>query len=155
MKPLLLLLTLMLAAAVSPAAPAASSAGPTVGSDRLRNIMDEINRHLADDTDTGAVPGETDAGQLAELTAAIEELLYHAELMSTDAAPRGLDANQVVTFRALASQLYSEVLNLRAIAEPAPVTTYDFNLLNAAQERLFETCTACHALFRDPQPGGQ
>ncbi len=118
-------------------------------SDRLRAIMDSINRSIEDDTDSGAVPGAIDAGQLAQLIEAIEELQYHAELMSAESAPHRLSDSEVVTFRALASQLYTEALNVRTLAGENPATTYDFNLLDAANERLYQTCAACHDLFRD------
>lgn len=153
MKPAYILMLLALATAQGNADEAFPEAAPpgthTVSSDRLRAIMDNINQNIVDDTDSGAVPGAIDPGQLAQLVEAIEELLYHAELMSEDVAPRHLSATEVVTFRALASQLYTEALNVRTLAEENPVNTYDFNLLNAAYERLYQTCTACHDQFRD------
>jgi hypothetical protein len=153
MKPVLILILLALATAPAGAAEELRDETgprvPSVSSNRLRAIMDSINRSVADDTDSGAIPGAIDPAQLAQLIEAIEELLYHAELMSGESAPRKLGDSEVVTFRALASQLYTEALNVRTIAAGNPVDTYDFNLLNAAHERLYQTCTACHDLFRD------
>ena len=153
MKSLLILMLLALMTATvgaTEALPEESGAGThTVSSERLRAIMDSINRSISDDTDSGAVPGAIDPAQLSQLIEAIEELQYHAELMSGESAPQKLGESEVVTFRALASQLYTEALNVRNIAGGNPVNTYDFNLLNAANERLYQTCTACHDLFRD------
>ena len=153
MKPLFLLMLLVLAtlpAGADEVLPDACGTGAHTGSsERLRAIMESINRSIEDDTDSGAIPGAIDAGQLAQLIEAIEELQYHAELMSAESAPRRLGDTGVVTFRALASQLYTEALNVRTLAGGNPVNTYDFNLLNAAYERLYETCAACHDLFRD------
>ena len=153
MKPAFILMLLALAAAPgSTEEPFPEEAQPgdhADSSERLRAIMETINRNIGDDTDTGAVPGAIDAEQSAQLTGAIEELLYHAELMSDELSPQGLSATEVVTFRALASQLYTEALNVRTLAEGSPVNSFDFNLLNAALERLYQTCTACHEQFRD------
>lgn len=147
--PMLLALATPLAAAADGPPDEPGSFDHAVSSDRLRAIMEDINRSIQDDSDGGTVPGAVDPAQLAQLTGAVEELLYHAELMSAESAPRQLTDSAVVTFRALASQLYTEALNVKSLAGANPATTHDFNLLNAGYERLYQTCTACHDLFRD------
>jgi hypothetical protein len=84
-----------------------------------------------------------------DMTEAVEELLYFAEFMTLNPPRRDLGDNQIVTFRALASQLYTEALNVRDIARDYSLATYDFELLNTAYERMYQTCAACHELFRD------
>lgn len=153
MKPAPLLLWLALAAGSAGAEESAPGtpdpATHADSSERLRAIMDGINRSLDDDTDTGAIPGAIDAAQMAQLLEAVEELLYHAELMTPESSPRQLGTSEIVTFRALASQLYTEALNIRTLAGTKPASTYEFNQINASFDRLYETCTACHDLFRD------
>jgi mono/diheme cytochrome c family protein len=86
---------------------------------------------------------------MPDMIEAVEELLYFAEFMSMNPPRRDLGENQMVTFRALASQLYTEALNVRDIARDYNLSTYDFDLLNTAYERMYQTCAACHELFRD------
>jgi len=158
MRPALFLMLLALATApvCAAGAPAdkSGSGTHTISSERLRAIMDSIKRSVMGDADSAATPGPMDPDELAQLIEAIEELQYHAELMSSESAPQRLDENAVVTFRALASQLYTEALNVRTIAAANPVNTYDFKLLDAAYERLYQTCAACHNLFRDSRRPG-
>jgi hypothetical protein len=117
--------------------------------ERLQMIMQNINASIHDSTNVdeqGEKVGEEDMPDMIE---AVEELLYFAEFMSMNPPRRDLGENQMVTFRALASQLYTEALNVRDIARDYNLSTYDFDLLNTAYERMYQTCAACHELFRD------
>jgi hypothetical protein len=151
---LLLALAPLPAMAAVGTAPGGNGAAPAaISSERLRAIMEDIRRNVESDVDAGASPETIDRAHIAPLVEAIEELLYHAELMSADSAPRGIDQNDVVTFRALASQLYTEALNVRSLTEGITPGQYEMNLLGAAVERLYQTCAACHDLFRDMDAG--
>lgn len=89
---------------------------------------------------------------MAELTETVEELLFYAELMSAKVPTNELEENEHVIFSAMASQLYTEALNIRQLAE-----NYNFELTDNRQENIFyeslerlnRTCAACHQLFRD------
>jgi hypothetical protein len=117
--------------------------------ERLRMIMENINATVHD---TGSVDGDRDKltrNGLDDMIEAVQELMYFAEFMTLNPPRRDLGENQIVTFRALASQLYTEALNVRDIARDYDLATHDFELLNSAYERLYQTCAACHELFRD------
>jgi hypothetical protein len=124
---------------------------PPVSSDRLRAIMESIRRSVETEMGAGASPGDIDREHITRLIEGIEELLYHSELMSADVAPQGIDTTDVVTFRALASQLYTEALNVRSLTDGKSSSDYELNLLDSAIERLYQTCAACHKLFRDTE----
>lgn len=81
--------------------------------------------------------------QMADLIEAVEELLFHAELLSTGQPGVKLDETELVTFRAVAGQLYTEALNLQQLTE-----YYDYHAIEPAYKRLNQTCIACHNLFR-------
>jgi hypothetical protein len=81
--------------------------------------------------------------QMADLIEAVEELLFHAELLTTGEPAVKLDATELATFRAMAGQLYTEALNLQQLTE-----YYDYHAIEPAYKRLNETCIACHNLFR-------
>lgn len=137
--------------AAEPPAPG-DAARHAVSSERLKSVMDGIHDSILQRLEEGGVEGTEVAG-LADLTGAVEELLYHAELLTPETAPQKLSTSDIVTFRALASQLYTEALNVRDIAAAAPSTAYEFNQLEITYERLYQTCAACHALFRPPAKG--
>jgi cytochrome c556 len=154
MKHAIILSLLMLAAVPACAAEDQPAAGEKmeqhgVASERLRTIMERINLSVHDNNNVDAIGEPIGRQDMADMVEAVEELLYHAELMSTGLSRPDFTAKQIVTFRALAAQLYTEALNVRDTAEASRLETYDFNLLNSAYERLYQTCTACHDLFRD------
>jgi hypothetical protein len=86
-------------------APPHTAGMPSVTGERLRDIMETLNRNVPDDTDTGTIPGNVDPARVEALTVAVEELLYHPEPLRADAVPQGLAKSDVVTFRTLASPL--------------------------------------------------
>ena len=87
-----------------------------------------------------------------DLTGAVEELLFYAELMSAKVPETELEENQHVIFNAMANQLYDEAYNIQQL-----VKNYDFDVADNGQEQVFytaldrlnRTCAACHQLFRD------
>ena len=89
---------------------------------------------------------------LSDLLEAVEELIFYSELMSAKVPESELEVHDQVIFRALASQLYDESLNIQQLAK-----NYNFDLTDSrkdnifydATERLNQTCAACHQLFRD------
>lgn len=145
----ILVLLILLPTAASIAQTAQDANAHAISSERLKSVMDGIHDTILRRMEEGGVEGAEVAG-LADLAGAVEELLYHAELLTPETAPQKLSTSDIVTFRALASQLYTEALNVRDIAAAAPSTTYEFNQLEITYERLYQTCAACHALFRPP-----
>lgn len=116
-------------------------------SERLRSIMQKLKLTVTDSTDPDYQPEDIASTDLEDMQEAVEELLFHAELLSTELPEQGLDESGVVTFRAIASQLYTETLNIKQITEN--YSTNDQDLLYSAYHRLYQTCAACHDLFRD------
>jgi len=55
-----------------------------------------------------------------------------------------LNAEEQVTFKAMANQLHNETLQLLGTD-----ATRSYIELNSSYQRLQQTCTACHNLFRD------
>ena len=148
---LLALLSCIVFNVAAGAEPPPAAAGEMHGgaSERLQAIMQHIKvtTHDTGNVDTaGARPGNEG---MADMIEAVEEQLFHAELMTSEPPRQGLTQNQQTVFRALASQLYTETLDVQQVAQNYNVSTYDFNLLEAAYERLYQTCAACHELFRD------
>lgn len=123
-------------------------ASHALASERLRNIMQNLNQTVADTNNPDNVPEEIIEQDLDDMREAVEELLFHAEMLSTEVPGPDLDDSKIVTFRAIAGQLYTETLNVKQIAENYSAT--DQELLYSAYERLYQTCAACHDLFRDP-----
>lgn len=114
-----------------------------VSSEKLRIIMKSLRSSLNKDG-TGTLPSEKiSEDQMADIIEAVEELMFHAELLSEGKPLVNLNKNEMVTFRALASQLYTEALNMKQLTE-----YYDYNVLIPAYDRLTQTCSACHSLFR-------
>jgi cytochrome c556 len=117
--------------------------------ERLRMIMENISGTVHDTGSVDADRQKLTRDGLDDMVEAVQELMYFAEFMTLNPPRRDLGENQIVTFRALASQLYTEALNVRDIARDYDLATHDFELLNSAYERLYQTCAACHELFRD------
>ena len=88
--------------------------------------------------------GKISEEKMADLVEAVEELLFHAEMLSTGQPSVKLNETELATFRAMAGQLYTETLNLQQLTE-----YYDYHAIEPAYERLNQTCIACHNLFRD------
>ena len=120
-----------------------------VPGERLRTIMQNINLTIHDSTNPDTQTDRISERDMEEMIEAVEELLFYAEMMSTDLPRPELDKNELVTFRALAGQLYTETLNIQQTARDYNIDTYDYELLNISYRRLNETCAACHQMFRD------
>jgi cytochrome c556 len=115
-----------------------------MSSEKLREIMQDLNLSAY----KGGVPdlqdGKMSKEKMAGLIEAVEELLFHAELLSTGQPSVKLKETELATFRAMAGQLYTETLNLQQLTE-----YNDYHAIEPAYERLNQTCIACHNLFRD------
>ena len=125
-----------------------TTAAHAIASERLSNIMQNLNQTVTNTNDPDNIPEEIIEEDLDDMREAVEELLFHAEMLSTEIPGPDLDETGIVTFRALSGQLYTETLNIKQIAENYSVT--DQELLYSAYERLYQTCAACHDLFSDP-----
>ena len=112
-------------------------------SDRLKIIMDNLYAS-AHESESSGQEQNISKDEMADLIEAVEELLFNAELMTSGTSEFGLDEKELVTFRALAGQLYTEALNIQQLAK-----NYDYRLIEPAYRRLNQTCAACHSLFRD------
>jgi len=117
--------------------------------ERLQLIMQNIRAGVHDINDVEASGEPLTQERLDDMVEAVQDLMYFAEFMSLNPPRLDLGENQIVTFRALASQLYTEALNVRGIAESYNLDSRDFELLDSAYERMYQTCAACHELFRD------
>ncbi|HSR62655.1 MAG TPA: hypothetical protein VLN56_04540 [Gammaproteobacteria bacterium] len=118
----------------------------SISSDRVRTIMRQLNEASANEEVTHPELGDMQVVYMDDLLEAVEELVISAEMMQSMSPVPNLDENERVTFRAMASQLYTEALYLKAQAE-----TYDYEGADYTYERLMQTCVACHSLFRDQQ----
>ncbi len=114
-----------------------------MSSEKLRVIMQDMYssayRSGVPDIQDSKISDE----QMTDLIEAVEELLFHAELLSTGEPGVKLDETELTTFRAVAGQLYTEALNLQQLTE-----YYDYHAIEPAYKRLNQTCIACHNLFR-------
>lgn len=120
-----------------------------VPGERLRSIMQNINLTIHDSTNPDTQTERINKQDMEDMIEAVEELLFYAEMMSTELPRSELNKSDLVTFRALAGQLYTEALNIQQTAKDYNLETYDYELLNISYRRLNETCAACHQLFRD------
>lgn len=118
-----------------------------VASEKLKSIMQNLDLTVINSNNPDNQPEEIAETDLDDMREAVEELLFHAELLRTDIPRRGMDETKLVTFRAIASQLYTESLNIQQISEH--YSSNDQELLYEAYQRLYQTCAACHKLFRD------
>lgn len=115
-----------------------------VSSEKVREIMQNLYTLVHKDEFTKPEEDEMREEYMSDLVAAVEELLISTEMMATGLPEPDLDENEIVTFRALAGQLYSEAQNIQSLSE-----YYDYRVIDSAYKRLNQTCAACHDLFRD------
>jgi hypothetical protein len=95
---------------------------------------------------------ELTQSDIADLLEAVEELIFYSELMSAKVPESELEVNDQVIFRALASLLYDEALNIQQLTKNYNIDHTDSSkdsIFYDATERLNQTCAACHQLFRD------
>ncbi|MCG8324813.1 MAG: hypothetical protein MI673_04790 [Thiotrichales bacterium] len=123
------------------------TSGHAIASERLRNIMQGLNLTVPDTGHPDNQPEEIATQSLEEMLRAAEDLLFHAELISIIRPDHGLDDAELITFRAIAGQLYTETHNIKQISQS--YSPNDHELLYTAYRRLYMTCAACHDLFRD------
>jgi len=115
-----------------------------ISSEKLRVIMQDMYSSAYKSGVPDLQDGKMSEEKMADLIEAVEELLFHAELLSTGQPSVKLNETELATFRAMAGQLYTEALNLQQLTE-----YYDYHAIEPAYERLNQTCIACHNLFRD------
>lgn len=118
-----------------------------ISSEKLRAIMQNINLWLSEVGESENARPQSDEKRmqdLADLVDAVQELQFHAELLSEGLPGSNLTENELVTFRAMASRLYSEVSDFQQIAN-----SYEYTLIEPAYTRMNQTCIACHSLFRN------
>jgi len=154
MKQLLILLALLLSSSTLIAEEQDAGAGATspenearlhaISSEKLREIMQNINLWVSETKNGEPQHDEKRMQDMADLIEAVEELLFHAELLSAGLPESNLNESELVTFRAMASQLYTEALDIQQLANG-----YEYKLIEPAYQRLSQTCIACHSLFRD------
>lgn len=115
----------------------------SVSSAKLREIMRNI-REWREENPVGDLkqPG-MDQELLDDLVEQVEELLYHAELMSIGMPVTNLDKSEMVIFKALGSELYTGALHIQQL-----VNNQQIRQLDGAYRDLDRTCQACHQLFR-------
>lgn len=118
----------------------------SISSERVRTIMRQLDEASASEEVEHPELGDMQVVYMDDLLEAVEELVISSEMMQSMSPVPDLDENERVTFRAMASQLYTEALYLKAQAE-----TYDYEGADYTYERLMQTCVACHSLFRDQQ----
>jgi len=115
-----------------------------ISSEKLRVIMQDMYSSAYNSGVPDLQDGKLSEEKMADLVEAVEELLFHAEMLSTGQPSVKLNETELATFRAMAGQLYTETLNLQQLTE-----YYDYHAIEPAYERLNQTCIACHNLFRD------
>ncbi len=119
-------------------------------SERLVTIMRRLFSSVHDERiEENLAFTETD---LVNISEAVEELLFYAELMSAKVPETNLEKNDSIIFSAMANQLYSESLNIQQLAKGYNLdhtNNEKDNILYDAFERMNQTCVACHQLFRD------
>lgn len=128
----------------------ASAAGPAlhaVRSERVRQIMVRMNALLYERMYTALELDRERARQLAALADTAAELAGTADAIPEALSDLDLPVEERTTFQALANQLYTRALELQGLA-----AANRYHALDAAIERLNETCNACHSLFRNPIP---
>jgi predicted double-glycine peptidase len=117
--------------------------------ERLRTIMQDISLTIHDSTNVDTQTDKLKQQSMDDMIEAVEELLFHAEMMSTDLPVSNLTESDVIVFRALAGQLYTEALNIQQTSRNYDFDTYDYELLDVNYHRLNQACIACHQMFRD------
>lgn len=76
-----------------------------VSSEKLQVIMKDMYAAAHDNGDMQ--DGKISEDRMEDLIEAVEELLFHAEMLTAGKPEVKLDENELVTFRAMAGQLYT------------------------------------------------
>ena len=122
----------------------------TDSSERLANIMQQISSIA--ETQQGSELIEFTEEEMTDLTEAVEELLFFAELMALKVPATENEESKNVIFSAVASKLYDETLNIQQLIKSYNLDATDYSekqLFSEAFNRLRQTCNACHQYFRE------
>jgi hypothetical protein len=109
--------------------------------DRLKIIMENLYTSARESETSGQVQ-KISENEMANMIEAVEELLFNAEMMTSGIPESSLDEKELITFRVLAGQLYTETLNIQQLAN-----NYDYRLIEPAYQQLNQTCTTRHSLY--------
>ena len=111
-------------------------------SERLRFIMRNLNSAYQESKHSDIRKDKIVNDNMKKMFEAVEKLLSSTELMAS--MKSGLDESKRDIFKSLASQLYTETLNLQQISN-----NYEYQRIPSAYQRLNQTCEDCHRLFRE------
>jgi hypothetical protein len=120
-----------------------SPALSTIHSDRLRQIMSRLNELAYEREYTELGLDRLRAKQIDSLVTEAETLVDNADRLPEILTEGELTPEELITFRAVASQLYSEALLIQADIHADSYVNVD-----EGYRRLRQTCNACHNLFR-------
>ena len=115
----------------------------TVHSDQLRLIMLRLNELAYEREYTELRLDQLRAEQIASLVAEARNLVANAGRLPEILNDSSLNAEEQITFIAVAKQLYSETQRLQA-----DVQAKRYENLQYGYRHLQRTCNACHKLFR-------
>lgn len=114
-----------------------------VSSDKLRDIMQRLNQLTYEKELTAMEIEDMRVEHVQLLIETVHELVDAAEEM-TDALPGlSMSFDEQLVFRDMADQLKNEAYNVWYKSEDN-----DFMGMDLAYQRMNNTCTACHQLFR-------
>ena len=114
-----------------------------IHSGKIRAIMRRLNMLAYEREYTDLELEQLFRAQVELLISAADDLRDSAENLPNITSNK-LDDTDVTTFRAMASQLYRETLNLQK-----EINSSHYQEIRLSYQRLRDTCNACHQLFRD------
>ena len=114
-----------------------------IHSDKIRAVMRRLNLLAYEREYTDLELEQLFREQIELLIHAANELKDSAEILPNITSSK-LDDTDVTTFRAMANQLYRETLNIQE-----HINSSHFQEIRTSYQKLYETCNACHQLFRD------
>lgn len=114
-----------------------------IHSDQLRRIMLRLNELAYEREYTELGLDRLRAEQIDSLVTESKTLAGNADRLSEILTQGELTAEELITFKAIANQLYSEALRIQA-----DIHANNFINVDKGYRRLRQTCNACHNLFR-------
>ena len=114
-----------------------------IQSETLRKIMDRINQSHYENELNEFQQKEIRQQNTQLLFVNVNELLIAADLLTQSLSGFDLSEDEKNIFQAMAKQLQEEAYNIRRAD-----ALNDIENMNIAYQRLTDTCTACHELFR-------
>jgi soluble cytochrome b562 len=114
---------------------------------RLRELMDQMNSVVFDRFMTQPeidLERKKYAAQMVQVSDQLDSTIHAILARQTSL---GLDNSEQASFRALAEKLHEQVENLRAQAGQGQI-----DAIPATLNQITNTCTSCHALFRNLKP---